>query len=173
MANELSKIERMGLANEVQDLLASGDYPTATAIAEKLRQTHDLDISDSAVQRYVAKVKDAVAPDAARKLREHVNQELPKDLDALEAIQRQAQAWWTEAPADTAERLARAFVEVDARVEVFASRIRGRSSPTTRTAGGWSRALSTRFPTFSPRTCACRRNAWRPCAWRRTSSRSS
>ncbi len=116
MANDKSKVERLGLEQQVQSLMAQGIL-SGRAIAEHLRTQAGADISDSAVQRYVAKVRDEFRPAAARIFSEHQEKELPKDLKSLEDIQGQARKWWQEAPQDTADRLAAAAADIDANIQ--------------------------------------------------------
>ena len=118
MGNELSKIERLGLAEIVQQMLADG-ITVGKEIAEVLRTAHAADISDKAVCRYIAKVKDQVKPDAVGVFRKHINEEIPKDLQALEDIQDKSNAWWKEEPKDTGRRLAEKYSRFDAEIDFF------------------------------------------------------
>jgi hypothetical protein len=120
MANGTTKIERLGLGIIVQQLMADG-MTVGRHIGEILRSEHDVEISDKAVCRYMAMIRDQVKPDAAGVFRQHVNQEIPKDLKALEDIQDQSNAWWKEEPADSAKRLASKYANVDSEVDHFQS----------------------------------------------------
>jgi hypothetical protein len=118
MSNKLSNVERLGLADVVQRLLADG-MTVGKQIAEILRTEHKANISDKAVCRYIRKIKDEVQPDAAGVFRKHINEEIPKDLQALEDIQDQSNAWWKEEPQDTGRRLAEKYSQFDAEIDFF------------------------------------------------------
>ncbi len=122
MANLISKIDRLGLDKLVQELMAEGII-VGRQIAEILREEHDVKISDSAVCRYVAKIKKEVEHDAAATFRDHINREIPKDLESLENIQEQANAWWKEEPADISRRLASKYSKIDEIVDPFLDRL--------------------------------------------------
>lgn len=123
MANLLSKIERLGLEERVQELLRSG-VTMGKRIARILREEEGVRISDSAVNRYLAKVRDTIQTDAFKIVREHVSKEVPKDLDALEELEAQLLAWSRETPQDAADRIAAAGLAVEGEVEKWAGFIR-------------------------------------------------
>jgi len=107
MANTQSKIEKLGHAETVQNLMKNG-ITVAKKIAEILRTEYRADVSDSSVTRYVAKIKDQINDDAFKTIRSHVDKELPKDLDALEEMEKQCLDWAKEDPKELADRLTEA-----------------------------------------------------------------
>jgi len=116
MANTQSKIEKLGYAETVQELMKGG-ITVAKKIAEILRTEHGADVSDSSVTRYVAKIKHTIKDDAFKTIRDHVDKEVPKDLDALEDMERQCLDWAFEDPKELAERLTDAISLVDGELD--------------------------------------------------------
>jgi arginine repressor len=124
MANDVSKIERLGLADRVRDYYLTDNIRTAKAIAEKLRED-GVKISDASVARYLSRVKDDFRAAARQVVYDHVNKELPKDLDALEEMEATCLDWsrmdmpvLIERTADAAAAIAG---EVDAWAAIFNS----------------------------------------------------
>lgn len=118
MANEISKIDRLGLASRVKEYFLKDNIRTAKGIAEKLR-TDGVKISDASVARYLAKVKDDYR-DASRKVvYDHVNRELPKDLNALEELEAQCLEWSRMDMPVLLERTASAAVAIDGELDAW------------------------------------------------------
>lgn len=135
MANTKSKIERLGLERRVQDLMRSG-VVTGRAIAECLNeelagQGHTARLSPAAVNRYLAPLRDTLAADAFRTIRDHVEKVLPTDLQALEDMERQCLAWAAEPVQDQIARIARASVELPGEVGAWVGMLAS-SSPEKR-----------------------------------------
>lgn len=108
MAPRQTKIEKLGLADRVEELMTQG-ITTAARIAELLRtENPGISVSDSAVQRFVARIKDDIKPEARTIIRDHVAENLPKDLDILEEMQGICLEWMREAGKDQVERVAEA-----------------------------------------------------------------
>lgn len=120
MANTLSKIERLGLAETVQKMLADG-ITTGKKIARILREEHDADLSDDAVYRYLAKIKDSIRPEAFKIINEHVKKVVPDDLNALEEIESTCLDWSRIAGKEHVERIAAAAIEIAGEIENFKS----------------------------------------------------
>ena len=116
MANRQTKIESLGLGNDVQSLLAEG--MSARRIASRLRAIHpELDISDSSVIRYVSTVKQEASREAFAKIKDHVDRVVPDDLKALEEMESQCLAWAREAGKDRIDRMAEAAAQIANRLE--------------------------------------------------------
>ena len=82
MAKRITKIESLGLADEVQELVSKGF--SGRRIAARIRATHpDIDISDSAVIRYVGEVRTEAEEEAFAQIRRHVDRVVPDDLKAI------------------------------------------------------------------------------------------
>lgn len=120
MGNDLTKIEKLGLEEHVQQLMVSGKATTARSIGKALRdEGHD--ISDSAVNRYVNKKKEGLTQKSQQILEEHLQKELPKDLEQLESWQKLLHGWALENPTETADRLAAGAEKLNLRLEEFHS----------------------------------------------------
>ncbi len=115
MGNTLSKVEREGFADKVQSMMKSG-ITTATKIHQILKDEYDANLSVSSVTRYVAKIKDTIAGDSFKTIRDHVDSVVPEDLKALEAMEKQCLDWAKEDPGEMAERLAATAILVDSEV---------------------------------------------------------
>ena len=113
MGNTLSKVERQGFADAVQNIMKGG-ITTATKIHQILQDDHDADLSLSSVTRYVAKIKDIISDDAFKTIRDHVDKVVPEDLIALEEMEKQCLDWAKEDPSELADRLTEAALLVDA-----------------------------------------------------------
>lgn len=109
VANTKTKVEKLGLAAEVDALILAG-YSAHRIFAELAAGGHPL--SESGVQRYMAKVRDSVRATATAMFDAHVEQHLPGDLEHLEQIQAQAKAWHETAPKDKVVVLAEAEAAV-------------------------------------------------------------
>lgn len=111
MANKRTKIEAMGLADEVQSLAATG--LSSRRIAIQLRADHpDLGVSESAVCRYVTRMREAARDEAFEVIRRHVDKVVPDDLQALEEMEAQCLEWAREAGKDRVDRMADAAVQI-------------------------------------------------------------
>ena len=107
MVNRRSKIENLGLTEDVQALVASG--LSARRIAVRLNNEHpEAGISDSAVTRYVARMRKEAQGEAFQKIKDHVDRVVPDDLKALEEMEAQSLEWAREAGQDRVERMAEA-----------------------------------------------------------------
>ena len=72
MGNRRSKIESLGLAGDVQALVATG--LSARRIAARLQNEHpEAQVSESAVTRYVARVRKTAEGEAHQKIKDHVD----------------------------------------------------------------------------------------------------
>jgi hypothetical protein len=111
MANTQSKIEKLGLAREVNTLVTSG-INSGKEIGRRLR-TDGHKISDSAVNRYLNKVGRQAKDQAADIIKDHVDRVVPEDLDALESMEDQCLKWANEDPKEAGDRLAGARLAVD------------------------------------------------------------
>jgi hypothetical protein len=134
VANTRSKIEKFGKVNVVDALILEGK--TAGAIAECLRREHGLEISDTAVERYVARRRVEAKPAAREAFHEHCKATVNEDLASLEAIMAQAKRWWEEEPKDAGRRIAAKAAqlegELDGWVEAFESARRSDSPEAAR-----------------------------------------
>lgn len=101
------KIEKLGLAEKVQELMASG-VNTRAEMTIRLQEDHGADVSEATVGRYMARIRSAADNEAFRTIQDHVNKVVPDDLDALEEMERFALEWSREAGVDVAERSAAA-----------------------------------------------------------------
>ena len=112
MANILSKVERLGFADTVQNIMKKG-ITTATKIHQILQDEYDADLFVSSVTRYVAKIKDTISDDSFKTIREHVETVVPEDLKALERMEKHCLDWAKEDSKEATERLTEASVLVD------------------------------------------------------------
>lgn len=119
MANEVSKIDRLGLAGRVQKLYLQENIRTAKGIAAKLRED-GVQISDASVARYLAKVKDDYRAEARKVVFDHVNREIPKDLEALEELEAMCLEWSRMDMSVLLERTASAAVLIAGEVDNWA-----------------------------------------------------
>jgi len=95
MANKRSKIEILGLAEDVQALVATG--LSARRIATRINNEHpEAEISESAVTRYVVRVRKEAAGEAFQKIKDHVDRVVPEDLKALEEMEGRCLEWGRE-----------------------------------------------------------------------------
>jgi len=106
MANKVSKIEALGLAEDVQALLKEGVMSAAEIYRRIVQDNPDLDISYDTIRRYVAEIKDTIGTDAWRSIRAHVDKVVKDDLSALETMERLCLEWSMEGAKDQAERVA-------------------------------------------------------------------
>jgi hypothetical protein len=102
MANTQSKIEKLGLAKEVNAMMTGG-VTSGQEIGRRLREA-GLKISDSAVNRYLNKVGREAMDRSFDIIQEHVDKIVPDDLDALEGMEDQCLKWANEDPKEAAER---------------------------------------------------------------------
>jgi hypothetical protein len=114
MGNDVSKIERLGLADRVHQLMVDEGIATGRAIGRILRKEGHA-ISDAAVNRYLSKVGRVAGQRAERIIQEHVDKVVPEDLDALEKLEALTLKWSNEDPEELADRLAgvRAAIEFE------------------------------------------------------------
>ncbi|WP_028316706.1 hypothetical protein [Desulfatibacillum aliphaticivorans] len=116
MANNKTRIEREGLQDYVVELYAQG-IVTGTAVAQKLKEEKDFDISPSSVRKYLAKLKPQFEKAASKKIQDHVDQVVPQDLNTLEEMEAQCIEWFRELPSEQAERLASAALEINGELD--------------------------------------------------------
>jgi transposase len=118
MANRRSKIETLGLSEDVQALVASG--LSARRIATRLSNEHpEAEISESTVTRYVARVRKEASGEAFQKIKDHVDRVVPDDLNALEEMESQSLEWAREAGQDRVERMADAAFEIRGEIDAW------------------------------------------------------
>lgn len=105
------KIEKLGLSETVQGLMAEG-VTTRAEMTERLQQEYGADVSEATVGRYMARIRGAAANEAFQKITDHVNRTVPNDLEALEEMEKQALEWSREAGASQTERAAAAAEQI-------------------------------------------------------------
>jgi hypothetical protein len=112
VANEVSKIERLGLAERVHALMVDEGVTVGREIGRRLR-ADGVTISDAAVNRYLSKVGRVAASRAEKLIQEHVDRVVPDDLCALEDLESTCLKWSKEDPVELAERMAEAKSAID------------------------------------------------------------
>lgn len=116
MGNKRTKIEQMGLDKWIQGLAAEG--LSARRIAARVKADRpEVEISDSAIIRFVGKLRQAAEDEAFDVIRKHVAKVVPDDLKALEEMESQCLIWAREAGKDRVDRMAEAAVEIKNRVD--------------------------------------------------------
>lgn len=111
MANRTTKVDKLGLSDEIQSLASQG--MSGRSIAARIKTIHpEIDISESAIIRYVSECKAAAHEEAFAKIRRHVDRVVPDDLKALEEMEAQCLEWAREAGQDRVERMAEASVQI-------------------------------------------------------------
>jgi len=124
MAQKSCKIDRAGLSEFVQELVANG-VTTRAKVAQKIRDHHpSLTISEATVGRYLNKLKASAGSKAFQIISDHVDKVVPEDLKALEAMESLAYRWAMEAAKPQAQRLADATVAIDDEMEEWISLFR-------------------------------------------------
>lgn len=116
MGNDVSKIERLGLAEVVQGYMRDGVI-SGRAIAKLLQSEHQVEISAASVNRYLSPLREQLTSDAFKTIREHVDVVIPQDLKALEGMEAQCLAWAQEPIVDQIARIAAAAVDITGEVE--------------------------------------------------------
>lgn len=127
MANNVTKIERLGLESDVVRLVNSG-ITKATAICEALApRLEDLGekLTPEAVRSYLRKVRIESQDSAKTIFAKHISDTLPTDLQTLESVQGALFSWFKEAPGARAQRLAEKFSQSDEIVRAFAHMLSG------------------------------------------------
>ena len=99
-----SKIERMGLQPVIEELI-SRKITTSTAISDELKKLGH-NISQPTVSRYLKCVAEKRKEETKNILSEHISQNLPTDLTAIETMEAQCLAWAKEDKEKFAHRLA-------------------------------------------------------------------
>jgi len=118
MTNRCSRIEALGLSGEVQALVATG--LSARRIAVRLNNEHpEAALSESAVTRYVARVRKEAQGEAFQKIKDHVDRVVPDDLNALEEMEARCLEWAREAGQDRVERMAEAAFGIRGEIEAW------------------------------------------------------
>lgn len=115
LANLKTKIEKHGLAPRVKALIDSG-VTTGVGIAAALK-ADGWEITPHAVIRFLNKARDLTRPLSAEIFERHVQQELPKDLNALEDLERMCLGWAKEPITDIQARVAEAAVALPRETE--------------------------------------------------------
>ena len=116
MPGKQTKVEKLGLAREVEKLVAEGK--SGRQIAAQIRADHpDKEISDSAIGRFVSQLREKAANQAGEILSKHVDKVIPDDLKALEEMEGQCLEWARESGKDRVERMAAAFAEIHGRLD--------------------------------------------------------
>ena len=89
-------------------------------IGRRLR-ADGVDISDQAVNRYLAKVGRVATSRAEKIIQEHVDRVMPDDLKALEELEAYCLNWSRENPVELADRLADVKAAIDFELDQWAS----------------------------------------------------
>jgi hypothetical protein len=118
LGNKRTKVEQMGLSRFIQGLAAEGLSARRIAVRVKVEKP-EVKISDSAVIRYVGKLRSAAADEAFDVIRKHVDKVVPEDLKALEEMEAQCLEWAREAGKDRIDRMAEAAVEIRGKVDAW------------------------------------------------------
>lgn len=128
MGNKTCKIERAGLSDVVQKLVADG-VTTRAAVADVLRDDYGLEISDASVGRYLARIKNTATSKAFQIISDHVDRTVPDDLNALEAMEALAYGWAMEASVPQAQRLADAASKIAEKLDYWKALILSEITP--------------------------------------------
>ncbi len=104
-----NKIIRLGLDKVVEDLITNG-HTTSTAISQKLKELGH-SVSQPTVSRYLAELKDTRREETKKIVEDHVQKNVPADLDALQMMEAQCLAWAGENNAAFAHRLAKKHIQ--------------------------------------------------------------
>jgi len=108
----------MGMDGRIQELVADG--LSARRIAARVKIDYpDAEVSDSAVIRYVGKVRGAASDEAFDIIRKHVDKVVPDDLKALEEMENQCLEWAREAGQDRIERMAEAAELIRGKIDLW------------------------------------------------------
>ena len=118
MANRRTKIEQMGLDRRIQELVTEGLSARRIAAQVKI-ENPDAKVSESAIARYVGKVRNAATDEAFKTIRDHVDRVVPEDLKALEEMEGQCLEWAREAGKDRVDRMADAAVAIMGKVQLW------------------------------------------------------
>jgi len=103
MAAKTTKIEKHNLGPRVLRMLLK-EGKTSAQIAETLTR-EGIKISQPTVSRFIKAQRENARDEVQDILHDHVQRELPKDLTALEEMERICLAWAQEEPDTTAERV--------------------------------------------------------------------
>lgn len=122
MANDVSKIERLGLVERVHAMMTDDGITVGREIGRRLRaEGHE--ISDQAVNRYLAKVGRVATSRAEKIIQEHVDKVVPEDLKALEELELLCLGWSRENPLELADRMAGVVSAIDFEIDAWARMI--------------------------------------------------
>lgn len=105
VGNQISKVEKLGLAERVTRIMTDEGITVGREIGRKLR-ADGVSISDAAVNRYLKKAGRVAASRAEKIITEHVDKVIPDDLKALEELEGLGLKWTREEPLELADRLA-------------------------------------------------------------------
>ena len=112
------KIEKAGLSDIVQELVASG-VTSRSAVTEVLRTRHHIEIGEATVGRFLARLKSSAKSKAFQIISDHVDKVVPEDLAALENMEALAYGWAMEASIPQARRLASAASKIQENIELW------------------------------------------------------
>ncbi len=120
----MKKLEKLGLKPRVEELLKSG-VTSGREIHRKLTEENPaVEVpSESAVTRYVSELKDLLAPEAARVLKEHVNRTITDDLTQLEMIKDLTYAWGMDEGLTQAERVSAFAARIDGELHTWREKL--------------------------------------------------
>lgn len=122
MGNQVSKIEKLGLADRVAHIMTDEGITVGREIGRKLRED-GIRISDAAVNRYLAKVGRIATTRAEKIITDHVDKVIPDDLKALEEMEGLGLAWSREDPIELADRLAGIKATIEFELNAWATQI--------------------------------------------------
>ncbi len=122
MANSVSKIERLGLAERVSSIMVDDGITVGREIGRILRKEGH-HVSDAAVNRYLSKVGRVIKSRADKIIQDHVDKVVPDDLVALERVESVSLKWFNEEPSEMADRLAGVHTAIDWEIDAWAKNI--------------------------------------------------
>ena len=118
MANKRTKIEKSGLDGPIEELVTEG--LSGRQIAVRIKADHpEVSISDSAIIRFVSRLREGAEEEAGKIIRDHVDKVVPDDLRALEEMESQCLEWARESGKDRVDRMAEAAVEIQGKVDAW------------------------------------------------------
>lgn len=120
--NQISKIERLGLADRVANIMTDEGITVGREIGRMLRSEGHR-ISDAAVNRYLSKVGRVASSRAEKIITEHVDKVIPDDLKALEELEALGLKWSREDPIELADRMSGIKAAIDFEVNEWADSI--------------------------------------------------
>lgn len=103
MASKTTKIEKHNLGGRILRMVLK-EGKTSAQIADTLTR-EGIKISQPTVSRFIKAQRESARDEVQDILHDHVQRELPKDLTALEEMEKICLAWAQEEPDTTAERV--------------------------------------------------------------------